>query len=179
MRIRRSSRHPFRIRGFWINPFWVRSFVLGVVAVSLICVVVSHTKIHFNRTDSAPHQAFICMDFLRVGLGDYASIEGHQAEYFSGLHYTKKVVGLAGDVIEIKDGQMYVGGRLIGSLLAQTTQCLKLTPVKTYKVPDGSVFVVGDHSRSFDSRYQEFGLVQAAHIKGRCFGIGKRKVEQV
>ena len=178
MRLRRHWLSLFKIRGFWINPFWVQSFVLGAVAASLIWVVASHTKIHFNRTDSAPHLAFICTDFLSVSLGDYASIEGHQAEYFSGLHYTKKIAGLPGDTIEIKDEQLYVGSRLIGPLLTQTTQGLKLTPVALRRVPTGSFFVVGDHSRSFDSRYKEFGLVQVAHIKGRCFGIGKRKADQ-
>jgi len=173
-RIRRLWR-----RCFWINPYWLKKLVLGGAAVSLIWAAVSHTKIYFNRTDSSPYQAFVCADFLRVSHGDYVSIEGHQADYFSGLHYTKKIAGLPGDVIEVKDEQLYVGGRLIGPLLSETTQGLPLSPLAINKVPDDSVFVAGDHSRSFDSRYQEFGLVKAAHIRGRCFGIGKRKVEQL
>jgi signal peptidase I len=166
------------MRKLWINPFWIKSLVLGGMAFSLVWIIACHTKIHFNRTDSAPYQAFICTDFIRVSLGDYVSIEGHKVEYFSGLHYTKKIAGLPGDAIEIKDEQLYVGRRLIGPLLTQTTQGLKLTPVTIRRVPAGSVFVVGDHSRSFDSRYQEFGLVKTTHIRGRCFGIGKRKVDQ-
>lgn len=167
------------MRKLWINPFWIKSLVLGGMAFSLVWVVASHTKIHFNRTDSAPYRAFICADFLRVSYGDYASIDAHKAEYFSGLHYTKKIVGLPGDVIKLKDGKMYVGSHLIGPLLHETTQGLKLSPLDAKDIPAGYVFVVGDHSRSFDSRYQEFGLVKNTHIKGRCFGIGKRKVEQV
>lgn len=165
------------MRKLWINPFWIKSLVLSVMAFSFIWVVASHTKIHFNRTDSAPYRAFICADFLRVSYGDYASVDGHKAEYFPGLHYTKKIAGLPGEVIEIKDGNLYVEKRLIGPLLHETKQGLKLTPIAIKDIPAGYVFVIGDHPRSFDSRYQEFGLVKATHIKGRCFGIGKRKAE--
>ena len=166
------------MKKIFINPFWIKSLVLGGMAFSLVWIVASHTKIHFNRTDSAPYRAFICADFVRIGLGDYVSIEGHQADYFSGLHYTKKIAGVSGDAVMLKDMNMYVGRHLIGPLLHETTQGLKLSPLSIKKIPAGYVFVVGNHSRSFDSRYQEFGLVKASHIRGRCFGIGKRKVEQ-
>jgi conjugal transfer pilin signal peptidase TrbI len=166
-----------RIRGFWISPYWTRALLLGGAIIGLMWLVISHTKIHLNCTDSSPYRAFICTDIMSVNYRDYVSIEGHQAEYFSGLHYTKQVAGLPGDVIEVVDGQLYVGSRLIGQLLAETTQGLKLTPIAQSSVPEGSVFVVGDHPRSFDSRYQEFGLVKAAHIKRLCYGIGKRKAE--
>ncbi|MBP6985484.1 MAG: S26 family signal peptidase [Alphaproteobacteria bacterium] len=166
------------MRKIFINPFWIKSLVLGGMAFSLVWIVASHTKIHFNRTDSAPYRAFICADFVRIGLGDYVSVEGHQADYFSGLHYTKMIAGIPGDVITIKDGGAFIGSRFIGTLLNETTQGLTLTPLDIKKIPAGYVFVVGNHSRSFDSRYQEFGLVKASHIRGRCFGIGKRKVEQ-
>jgi conjugal transfer pilin signal peptidase TrbI len=168
-----------RIRGCWISPHWIRLLVLGAVVIGVIWVVVSQTKIHFNRTESAPYHAFVCIHGLNAGLGNYISIEGHPTEYFSGKHFTKRVAGLPGDVIEFKDGNMFAGNRLIGPLLAETTQGLKLTPMPTSKVPEGFVFVVGDHSHSFDSRYQEFGLVKTEDIKGRCFGLGKRKAEQL
>jgi conjugal transfer pilin signal peptidase TrbI len=167
-----------RIRGFWISPYWTRALLLSGMAIGLMWLIFSHTKIHFNRTDSSPYKVFICTDIMSVNYGDHVSIEGHQAEYFSGLHYTKQVAGLPGDVIEIKEGNLYVDGGLIGPLLPKTTQGLKLTPLAIGIVPQGSVFVIGDHPRSFDSRYQEFGLVKTAHIKGRCFGICKRKAEQ-
>jgi type IV secretory pathway protease TraF len=33
------------------------------------------------------------------------------------------------------------------------------------------VFVAGDHHRSFDSKYNEFGLVKRENIKGRSFAL--------
>lgn len=164
------------MRKIFINPFWIKSLVLGGIAFSLVWILASHTKFHINRTDSAPYHAFVCADFLRVGYGDYVSIEGHQADYFSGLHYTKKILGVPGDVMELTDTQFSVGGRLIGTFLDETRQGLKLTPQKSAEIPVGFIFVAGEHSHSFDSRYKEFGLVPVGQIKGRCFGIGKRKV---
>jgi signal peptidase I len=168
---------PFRIRGFWISPYWTRALLWSGTIIGLMWLVISHTKIHFNRTDSSLYRAFICTDIMSVHYRDYISIEGHPTEYFSDKHFTKRVAGLPGDVIEIRGGKLYVKGELIGPFLHQTTQGLKLTPIAMGKVPEGSVFVLGDHPRSFDSRYQEFSLVKSAHIKGRCFGIGMRKAE--
>ncbi|URZ04163.1 Signal peptidase I S [Clostridium felsineum] len=72
--------------------------------------------------------------------------------------YIKRVIGLAGDVIEIKDGKVYVNGTAIkedylaantytqgGDFLAENTK---------YKVPAGDIFVLGDNRPvSKDSRY--------------------------
>jgi len=174
--IRRNWLYPFRRRGFWINPYWMKFMALSLLATSCIWILASHTRFHINRTDSAPYHAFVCMDFLRVGYGDYVSIEGHQADYFGELHYTKKILGIPGDIIEMTDAQLLVGGRLIGTFFEETSQGLKLTPQESAEIPIGFVFVAGEHSHSFDSRYKEFGLVPVGQIKGRCFGFGKRKV---
>lgn len=177
--IRRNWQYPCRRRGFWINPYWMKFMALGLLATSCLWIIASHTKFHINRTDSVPYHAFVCTDFLRVGYGDYASIDGHPTDYYAGKHFTKRVVGLPGDSVEVRDNRLYVKDQLIEPLLSITTKGLKLTPLDIPEVPAGAVFVVGDHPRSFDSRYREFGLVKKAHIKGRCFGFGKRKVENL
>lgn len=45
------------------------------------------------------------------------------------------------------------------------------TPLKSQKIPKGFVFVAGTHPQSFDSRYEEFGLIDIRFIKYSVFSI--------
>ncbi len=87
--------------------------------------------------------------------------------------YIKRVVAVAGDEVEIRDGRLYVNRvpldepyvfEVDGRAQPTTTD----TEPPRWTVPDGQVFVVGDHrSRSEDSRV--FGPVPASSIVGRAW----------
>lgn len=86
----------------------------------------------------------------------------------------KRVIGLPGDSLVFKDGQVYVNGQLLdesaylpaGTLTAQgTMRCEEQAPCK---VPGDSVFVMGDNrTNSKDSRY--IGYIPEDTIVGRAF----------
>ena len=46
-----------------------------------------------------------------------------------------------------------------------------LTAVKADVVPEKTFFVAGSHHGSFDSRYQEFGLIPLAQVRGQVWPI--------
>jgi conjugal transfer pilin signal peptidase TrbI len=46
-----------------------------------------------------------------------------------------------------------------------------LTPIRPGFVPKGLVFVRGDHERSFDSRYEELGLIHEKDLQGRLIAL--------
>ncbi len=77
----------------------------------------------------------------------------------------KRVVGLPGDTVEIKDGAVYLNGEeLIEPYLNQDTR----GDMPARIVPEGNVFVLGDNrARSNDSRY--FGMVPFENIQGRAW----------
>lgn len=56
-------------------------------------------------------------------------------------------------------------------LLDKTRDGKPLNPLEISIVPEGCVFVAGEHPRSFDSRYQEFGLVHQSHVMGRALQL--------
>jgi signal peptidase I len=53
-------------------------------------------------------------------------------------------------------------------LLDRTTEGDPLTPLSAKVIPEGALFVLGDHPRSFDSRYEEFGLVKMENVWGKA-----------
>lgn len=67
--------------------------------------------------------------------------------------YVKRIIGLPGDTVEVRDGSVYING----STTPLNEPYLKEIPVGSfgpYEVPVGSYFMMGDNrNNSLDSRY--------------------------
>lgn len=78
--------------------------------------------------------------------------------------FVKRVVGLEGDQVEIKEGKLFVNGKV------QNEPYLSAPMLGSYgpeTVPAGTVFVLGDNRNiSMDSR--DVGMVRLDSIKGRA-----------
>lgn len=83
--------------------------------------------------------------------------------------YIKRVIGVEGDLIEIKDGKVYLNGDLLEEDYLEDDAYTYTYGQNVWKVPKGYVFVLGDNrhkSASKDSRY--FGCVKVDSIKGKA-----------
>ena len=80
----------------------------------------------------------------------------------------KRVIGLPGDVIDIKNGGVYINGELYQEDYVPGDYTI--TVDKTHwEVPEGSYFAMGDNREvSIDSRYDEVGFVSKDSIKGKA-----------
>lgn len=79
----------------------------------------------------------------------------------------KRVIGLPGDVVTVKDDQLFLNGE------AYEEDYLKdgITPgeVDNLKVPEGEFFVMGDNRVvSLDSRSPQVGTIKKEQIRGRA-----------
>ncbi len=88
----------------------------------------------------------------------------------------KRVVGLPGDVIETRDGVVYVDDRALeepyleDGMVTGDPNDPKNPSIERQTVPDGHVFVLGDNrSNSADSRYPYRGTIPIDSIVGRAF----------
>jgi len=91
-----------------------------------------------------------------------------------GQPYIKRVIGVGGDTVALKDGKVLVNGVALKEPYvykedgaSQPTQTL-LPGAGTWMVPKGQLFLMGDHrSNSADSR--EFGPVDVSRVIGRAW----------
>lgn len=82
----------------------------------------------------------------------------------------KRVIGVPGDTIQIRNGKVYRNGDLLKEeYLAEG--CLtypEYVDEETYRVPTGQYFLMGDHREvSVDSRAEEVGFVPGDLIVGK------------
>ncbi|MEP6817631.1 MAG: signal peptidase I [Marmoricola sp.] len=103
-----------------------------------------------------------------LDIGGDASMRGALVTFrrpASGVLTLKRIAGVGGDLIEIRDGVLYVNGRrhVEPYVDARTVDSVYFGPVR---VPHGTVFVLGDNrADSEDSR--TFGPVPTVDLVGR------------
>ncbi len=87
-----------------------------------------------------------------------------------GQQFIKRVIGLPGETIEIRDGKVYANSKkLDDSFIAEP---MNSSGEGTYIVPDNAYFVLGDNrNESHDSRFWNNKYVPRENIKGKAWLI--------
>jgi signal peptidase I len=98
---------------------------------------------------------------------------------FDGPVLIKRIIGLPGDEVSLRNGSVYINGKLLDEPYVRRvdgqpeptqpfSNGLPWSLQSPYKVPEGSYFVMGDNrTDSGDSR--EFGPVKRSQFVGRAF----------
>jgi len=83
------------------------------------------------------------------------------------IPYVKRVIAVGGDVIDLRNGNVFVNGQQLDIPEAHgATQPQAPQIVYPYTVPDGQIFAMGDN-RTFSSDSRTFGPVPVGNIIGK------------
>lgn len=148
---------------------WFKQFKELIVIFILILIVlnfligvsfVKGTSMEPTLRDGEP--VFYVRVLKEYQRGDVVSVRMPSGEY-----YVKRVVAVAGDEVDLRDGMLYINGiEQEESYTKGMTEKEGTTVTYPCVVPEGRVFVLGDNREdSLDSR--AFGSVMTDQIKGK------------
>jgi signal peptidase I len=94
-------------------------------------------------------------------------------ERAGGAPFIKRVIGVGGDTVEVKDGEVYVDGTVLREpyLFADAPgdpPGPTIAPKESWIVPAGQLFVLGDH-RAISEDSRTFGTIPVASVIGRAW----------
>jgi len=120
-----------------------------------------------NISDSLPYTYFFSRPFREIQRDQYVSFTHPKSQ----LPLAKRIVGIPGDTISYRNSYIFLNDQNYGEILPKSASGLRLTPLSERVVPEGYVFVHAFHRESFDSRYQEFGLIPVTNLKETLWPI--------
>lgn len=135
-------------------------------------LVFLNTTLYFAASDSlSGKKVFLTIKGLSYKRGDFVTAK-HRTQHLGVESFTKEVAGIEGDKILIQGEEIFINDKKIGKLFTQFKgSSIALVPIKATVIPKGFVFLAGHHERSYDSRYENFGLVPVKEIEGRSFAL--------
>lgn len=144
----------------------------GILFIALIgymgWIFFHHTQLHLCLTPSLDGiRVLLFQKITPIKKGDIISIQGHVYKHLGVQPYAKRIIGFASDSIVREENTIKIGERIL-PLMEKTKEGHILTPITHTIVPEGYLFVAGDHPRSIDSRYEEFGLVAQEKVWGKA-----------
>ena len=153
----------------------IRDIVIALVIVVAITLVIKPTIVKENSmqpTLYANNYLLVNKQAYRFGdekRGDIIVFQSElEDEDGNQKLLIKRIIGLAGDIISIKDGKVFLNGEELKEDYIKEEE----TPgdIKDYKVPEGQLFVMGDNRRvSIDSRDPDVGCVKEDTVMGKAF----------
>jgi signal peptidase I len=87
------------------------------------------------------------------------------------VNYIKRIIGLPGEIVQIKDGKVYINGNELDGDNYSEEEIIDPGLVSTpVKLAEDEYFVLGDNrNMSTDSRYQLVGMVKKDNIEGAAW----------
>ncbi|HET7678017.1 MAG TPA: signal peptidase I [Candidatus Limnocylindrales bacterium] len=114
---------------------------------------------------------YVLVDKLTPRFGPYArgDIVVFEPPEGGSVPFIKRVIGLPGDKVEIRDGAVFVNGtELVEPYIYDGDTTLPTGEESSYVVPPEQLFVMGDHrGNSTDSRV--FGAIPVSNVIGRAW----------
>ena len=144
--------------------------VSSLIVVAAIAVLISMLFLPVLRvtgTSMTPtlmnDELVICSKRSNFKSGDVVAF------YFNNKILLKRVIGTAGDVIDItEDGFVYVNGEMLDEPYVSEHAFGECDIELPYQVPENRIFVMGDHrATSVDSRSSTIGCIADEYIIGR------------
>lgn len=149
---------------------WFEAILFAVIIFLILNVFIGTATV--RGTSMQPNLAegdFLIMEKMshKSDKIEYGDIIVFQNEY-RGHALIKRVLGVSGDYIEVKEGKVFRNGEVVNEEYL-SNEALTMDDI-SIEVKEGTYFVLGDNRmNSLDSRSPHVGLVDKSIIVGKVF----------
>ena len=144
---------------------FIAAAVIAAVLVFSFVISISHVDGYSMEPTLHNGQPVVCLrlakDYKR---GDIASVRMPNGEFL-----VKRVVAIAGDTVEIRDGEVLINGEILNDGFGPTERADSGTVEYPLTLKPGQIFVLGDN-RSVSTDSRTFGPIAATQSRGRILG---------
>lgn len=154
-------------KSYWKTLYNTVASLAVVAAIAVLIAMLLLPVLRVTGTSMTPtlqnDQLLICSKRSNFKSGDIVAF------YLNNKILLKRVIGTAGDVIDIaEDGTVYVNGEKLDEPYVKELAFGECDIRLPYQVPDNRIFVMGDHrSVSIDSRSTSVGCIADEYIIGK------------
>lgn len=168
------------------DEFDVKNFVSGVgqwaIAI-LIVVILAYSIVTFGiqsvtMVGQSMTPALTNQDVLMLNKAAYIFREPKRYDIIAfklkedtdGYFNIKRIIGLPGETIQIKNGKIFINGNVLKDLPFDDLIMTEGLAASEITLDDGEYFVMGDNcNNSEDSRYVNISNISEKEISGRVF----------
>lgn len=167
------------IAGFWHEGIRLVRDVFLILVVFILLGVFAVQPVVVEGTSMLPHLhdgerllvnklVYYNIQSVRWGHLDRGDIVVFWYPKEPDKSYVKRIIGLPGETVEVRDGQVLINGRALQEDYLDTEHNQSLASLPPRRVDPHHYFVMGDNrDNSSDSRY--WGLVPEKYIYGKAF----------
>ena len=152
---------------------WTKTIAISIIIALIITTFVRPTLVmQYSMHPTIEEHDYLLVNkiaykFKKIKFGDIIVFESQlKTEEGKNKQLIKRVIGLPGDVLEIKDGVVYRNGEALEEPYINgdyTSGSLGAT-----EIPESKLFVMGDNRpSSVDSRSSEVGTVSEDNVMGK------------
>ena len=163
-----NNRTLFNKESWRIFKICMTAFVVMAVAIEASLSIGQVFFLGWKLSPSIHGHFFIVIRHATWRRGDLVAFIPSKTRYGEGTSWWMKyVMGVSGDDVVVQGNRIWVHGYDCGVMQDKAYDGQKLIWQKSRRIPPGFVFVWGTNPRSFDSRYQQVGLIHETSILGR------------
>jgi signal peptidase I len=134
-----------------------------ILSALMLCGIsfMSGYRICYNESHSLPQKLFFARPIKSLDRGQIITFSTPK----SSVTFAKIIAGVPGDTIKVENHKLYING------LEKATILEPLKPILDGIIPNDFYLMLGVSSDSFDSRYDEFGLIPRNAMKEQLWPI--------
>lgn len=142
---------------------------IGLITIIILIILAlmrdGRHLLTINMSDSLPRGIYLLQPKNRLQKGDIVLIELKNNERTKRIKLLKKITAVAGDVVEIRDNELYINNistkRKLEKYDSEGNLLVSQLKNKTI-LKNNEYFLEGTHTKSYDSKY--FGVVKDEFI---------------